>query len=152
MSQFARKALKVFAVSAVLTASLAVSAMAAEVGTGVGATTGSSLRLREAPSTDSTIITYLDKGIAVSLLEKAEGWYRVSYEGYTGYVSADYIIEDQDGLFTSYGRINSDGVNLRAAAGTDSEVLASLSKDTYLTVNGFVDGWYNVTCKYGTVG
>ena len=152
MRRFAGKATKVLIVSAVMTACLAVSALAADIGIGVGATTGSSLRLRSEPNTSSTTVTYLDKGVAVSILAKLDGWYKVSFEGYTGYVSADYLVEDQDGVFTSYGRVNSDGVNVRAAASTDSGVAATLSKDTYLTVNGFTDGWYSVTCKYGTTG
>ena len=152
MRYFAGKATKVFIVSSILTACLAVSALAADVGIGVGATTGSSLRLRSEPNTSSSVVTYLDKGVAVSILEKLSGWYKVSFEGYTGYVSADYLVEDQDGIFTSYGRINSDGVNVRAAASTDSAVEGIVYEDDYVTVNGFTNGWYKVTCKYGTTG
>ena len=43
-------------------------------------------------------------------------------------------------------------MNVRSAASTDSEVLASVNKGTIVTVNGFENGWYDVTCEYGTEG
>ena len=119
----------------------------------VGATTGSSLRLRAEASTSADIVATLDKGVAVSVLDNTlDGWYQVAFNGNTGFVSADYMVIDQDNVFESYGRVNANGVNVRADANTDSEILASIDTDTIVTVNGFVDGWYDVTCKYGTEG
>ena len=95
----------------------------------------------------------LDKSVAVAILDdSADGWYKISYNGNTGYVSADYLNVDQDNLFTTYGRINSEGVNVRSGASTDSSVLATIEADAIVTVNGLVDGWYDVTCEYGTEG
>ena len=129
------------------------SAAESEQAVAVGATTGSSLRLREEPSTSASIVTTLNKGVAVAILaDKADGWYKISYNGKSGFVSADYLIVDRDNLFTTYGRTNGDGVNVRSAASTDSEVLASVNKGTIVTVNGFENGWYDVTCEYGTEG
>ena len=91
-------------------------------------------------------ISEMEKGTRMTTLEKLA----VICQHYN--VSADYLLVDQDNVFETYGRVNSDGVNVRAAASTDSGVAATLSKDTYLTVNGFTDGWYSVTCKYGTEG
>ena len=91
--------------------------------------------------------------MAVAILDDSiEGWYKIAYEGNTGYVSADYLLVDQDNVFETYGRVNSDGVNVRSGASTESEVLATVDTDTIVTVNGLVDGWYDVTCKYGTEG
>lgn len=155
MTHFVSKAVKVLVLSAAATMLLAGFAMAAEenVAVAVGATTGSSLRLRAEASTSSNIITTLDKGVAVAVLDDTlDGWYKIAFNGSTGFVSADYMIIDQDNVFTSYGRANADGVNVRADANADSEILASIDTDTVVTVNGFVDGWYDVTCKYGTEG
>lgn len=127
--------------------------LAADVAVGAGCTTGSSLRLRAEASTSSEIVTALDKSVAVAILDDStEGWYKIAYEGNTGYVSADYLLVDQDNVFETYGRVNSDGVNVRSGASTESEVLATVDTDTIVTVNGLVDGWYDVTCKYGTEG
>ncbi len=149
------KAAGAAALCAALTVLLAVTAQASaadQIAVGVGCTTGSSLRLRAEASTDSAIVTQLDKSVAVAILGKQEGWYYVSYDGNTGYLSADYVIEDQDGVFTADGRVNGDGVNVRAAASADAESLATVNSGSAVTVNGFADGWYAVTCQYGTTG
>ena len=43
-------------------------------------------------------------------------------------------------------------MNVRAAATTESESLATIDAGTVVTVNGLVNGWYDVTCQYGTEG
>lgn len=155
MRHFAGKMARVFLLSVISTVLLAGFASAAESqqAIAVGATTGSSLRLRSEPSTSASIITTLDDGVAVAVLDDStNGWYKINYNGSVGYVSADYLAIDQDNVFTSYGRVSGDGVNVRATPSTDGSVLATVDADTIVTVNAFVDGWYDVTCKYGTEG
>lgn len=155
MTHIAGKMVRVLLLSTITVLLLAGFAVAAESeqAVAVGATTGSSLRLREEPSTSSSIVTTLNKGIAVAVLDNSiDGWYKISYNGNSGYVSADYMVIDKDNVFTTYGRTNGDGINVRSAASTDGEILASVNSGTIVTVNGFEDGWYKVTCKYGTEG
>ena len=155
MTHFTGKMVRVLLLSTIMVMLLAgfASAAESEQAVAVGATTGSSLRLREEPSTSASIVTTLNKGVAVAILaDKADGWYKISYNGKSGFVSADYLIVDRDNLFTTYGRTNGDGGNVRSAASTDSEVLASVNKGAIVTVNGFENGWYDVTCEYGTEG
>ena len=137
MTHFAGRAGKVLFLSVLTAMLLAATALAADIATGAGCTTGSSLRLRAEPSTSASVVTTL---------------YKIAYNGSTGYVSADYLNVDQDNVFTTYGRANSDGVNVRSDASTDSSVLATIEEDAIVTVNGLVDGWYDVTCEYGTEG
>ena len=155
MTYFTGKAAKALLLAAVTMLLLTVTALAAEadMAVTVGATTGSSLRMRAEASTSSSIISTLDKGVAVAVLDDTlDGWYKINYAGSVGFVSADYLIIDQDNVFECYGKVNANGVNVRADASTDSDVLASLDTGSIVTVNGFVDGWYDVTCKYGTEG
>ena len=155
MIHHAGKAAGAAALCAALTVLLAATAQASaadQIAVGVGCTSGSSLRLRAEASTDSAIVTQLDKSVAVAILGRQEGWYYVSYDGNNGYLSADYVIEDQDGVFTADGRVNGDGVNVRAEASADAESLATVNTGSAVTVNGFADGWYAVTCQYGTTG
>jgi cell wall-associated NlpC family hydrolase len=158
MIRFASKLVRVFLLSVVSAVLLTGLSMAAdsEIATAVGATTGSALRLRETPSTSASILTTLDKGVAVAILDDAdnaaEGWMKIAYNGKIGYVSSDFMLIDQDNIFESYGRVNADSVNVRSAASTDGEILASLSNGTIVTVTGLVNGWYSVTCQYGTEG
>ena len=153
MTHLAGRAGKVLFLTVLTTMLLAVTASAADIASGAGTTTGSSLRLRSEPSTDASVVTTLDKDVTVALQDgSVDGWYKVSYNGNTGYVSADYLAVDSDNVFTTYGRVNSEGVNVRSDASTDSSVLATVSDGTIVTVNGLVDGWYDVTCEYGTEG
>lgn len=153
MTHFAGKAAKVLFLTGTMTLLLTAHTMAADIAIGAGCTTGSSLRMRAEASTSSEIITTLDKSVAVAILDDTtEGWYQVAYNGKTGYVSADYLLVDQDNVFETYGRVNGDGVNVRSGASTEAEVLASVNTGTIVTVNGLVDGWYDVTCQYGTEG
>ena len=155
MTHFAGKAAKTLILAVATVLILTASAFAAEdtMAVAVGSTTGSSLRLRAKASTSSSIVRVLDKGTAVAVLDKSiDGWYKIAYEGSTGYVSSDYMVLDRDNRFTTYGRVNGDSVNVRAEASTESKVNATLAQGTLVTVNGFLDGWYDITCKYGTKG
>ena len=155
MNYFAGKIVRVLLLCAVSTVLLAGFAAAAETeqAVAVGATTGSSLRMRSAASTSASVVTTLDEGVAVAVLDgSTDGWHRVSYNGKVGFVSADYLAIDQDNVFTSYGRVTGDGVYVRSAPSTEGATLATVDADAIVTVNGFVDGWYDVTCKYGTEG
>lgn len=153
MTHFAGKAAKVLFLTGTMTLLLTAHTMAADIAIGAGYTTGSALRMRTEASTSSDIVTTLDKSVAVAILDDTtDGWFKVSYNGKTGYVSADYLRVDQDNVFETYGRVNGDGVNVRADASTDAEILASVDTGTIVTINGLVDGWYDVTCQYGTEG
>ena len=149
-----KKALRAAVLAALTT--MAVTAFASAEGQmaiGAGCTTGSSLRLRAEASTSSDIATTLNKSVAVALLDDSiPGWYKIDYNGSTGYVSADYLIIDQDNIFTTYGRVPEGTVHVRSDPSTDSESLATIDAGTIVTVNGLVDGWYSVTCQYGTEG
>ena len=155
MTHFAGKMVRMLLLSAISTVLLAGFAAAAESqqAVAVGATTGSSLRLRADASTSASVITTLDQDVAVAVLDDSiDGWYKVNYNGNVGYVSADYLVIDQDNVFTSYGRVSGDGVNVRSAPSTSGGTLATVNDGAMVTVNGFVDGWYDVTCQYGTKG
>ena len=153
MTHFAGKAAKVLFLTGIMTVLLTAHTMAADIAIGAGCTTGSSLRMRAEASTSSNIVTTLDKSVAVAILENTnDEWFKIAYAGNTGYVSAEYLLVDQDNVFETYGFVNGDGVNVRAEATTESEVLASVDTGTIVTVNGLVDGWYSVTCQYGTEG
>lgn len=56
-----------------------------------GYVSGNYVRLRTGPSTNYSIITTLNYGTAVQVLGKTNGWYKISYNGNTGYMSGDYI-------------------------------------------------------------
>ena len=127
-----KKAVKAAVFTALTTLALTAFASAeGEIAISAGCTTGTSLRLRSEPNTSASIVTTLNKSMAVALLDTSTpGWYKVDYNGNTGYVSSDYIAIDQDNLFTSYGRVPEGTVHVRAGASTDSASLATISAGT----------------------
>ena len=58
----------------------------------IGTVTTNSLRLRREATTDSGVRTLISGGNKVTVLDESiEGWLKVQYKSYTGYVSADYV-------------------------------------------------------------
>lgn len=49
------------------------------------------LRLRKAPTTDSNILRNLDAGDEVEVIAKEGDWYKISFDGYEGYIAAEYV-------------------------------------------------------------
>ena len=150
MTHLVGKAVRIASLSVIAVLLLGVTALAAEedIAVAIGATTGSSLRLRSDPSLDASVITMLDEDVPVAVLDDTlDGWYKINYNGNTGFVSADYMLIDQDNIFNAYGRVEGDGVNVRSSSSTDSEVLTVMNRSSIATVNGFEAGWYKITAN-----
>ena len=64
--------------------------------TGTVTTQGSLLNIRSRPSTNSTVIAQIPNGERVILIDRTGNWYIIDYNGVIGYVSADYIKEDEN--------------------------------------------------------
>ena len=89
------KLLRTALVTAVLSTVCVVSASAASVG--VGTVNTDALRLRDEASTSATVLGTASKGDTVVVLEDAgNGWYKISTNGVTGYVSSDYMVTCKD--------------------------------------------------------
>lgn len=82
-----------------LLVSLSIIIMFILIGSTVLATTGitntSDLNFRENASTSSNIIQKISKGSKVEILGTEGDWYKISYNGKTGYVSKKYVDEEK---------------------------------------------------------
>ena len=153
MIHFPCKAAKIFLLSAAASMMLAGVAAADELAVGLAKTTGNALNMREYPTTDSAVVMNLDKGYTLALLERTEeDWFKVAYEGKTGYVSANYLEELENGEFEARAQVNSEGVCVRYTPGDESDILEIIDNKAYVTVLACYDGWYLVRCQYGTEG
>jgi len=63
---------------------------------GIVATRSGRLNLREHPSTTSTILVRLQKGLAVEIIEDQGEWYKISAGSIQGYVSSKFILVQED--------------------------------------------------------
>ncbi len=52
--------------------------------------TGEVINIRKSASTSSEVVAMLSEGVECEYLGEQEGWYKVKYKNYTGYVSKDY--------------------------------------------------------------
>ncbi len=99
---------------------------------------GTQVNVREEPNTSSGIITKLSNA-RVSIVDKSDDWYKISFEGKTGWVSSDYIK-----VLTAKGKINANGVNFRETASTSGKVIDSLSEGTSVEILDTLSGWHKV--------
>ena len=123
---------------------------------GYGVTTGS-VNFRKGAGTGYAIITKLSQGTELTIYGKSNGWYYVSANGQTGYVSSDYVKETQSGSSSSDtsspssstqgSGVTTGSVNLRSGPSTGHTILARLAKGTELTIYGSSNGWYSVAAN-----
>lgn len=139
--------LKTAVLSALAAVMMTATAAAASLGTGV--VDADSLRLRSQPNAESSTLTYLTDGTKVEVNEVLDSWYKVSYGSYVGYVHADYLdytpAADETVTVNKEASITGKDVNFRAAASTDSAVLATLQKDAKVTLISITGDWCKVT-------
>lgn len=55
------------------------------------AQTTAQVRMRKEPNTNCEVILSVPANTKTDLLEEADGWYKVKYNGHEGYIRADYI-------------------------------------------------------------
>lgn len=106
---------------------------------------------RAGPSVADDVYDVMDSGDEVIILDLAEGWCQVDWDGQEGYVKADYLSVDDIPLVDPQGVITGDCVNLRSAPGTDSSVLAKVYAGSLVDIITLEDGWYAVSYN-GTNG
>lgn len=122
----------IFAFSLVLICSVAMAAsQPAQI-------VGTKVNIRKAPDTSSGIITKLSNS-RVSIVDKSNGWYKISFSGKTGWVSSDYIK-----VSTVKGKINAEGVNFRETASTSGKIIDSLGKGKSVQILDTLSGWHKV--------
>ena len=140
--------------------------------TGTVNTGSSTLRVRAEANTSSSVLDKLSHGTKVDVLSTANGWYKISYEDITGYVSSDYMILDdaQDAVAavaavspaeaaaqsqpqpmaeTTYGKVTASSLNIRSQPGTDSEKVGSLRAGKIVELLAETQsGWYQIENGY----
>ena len=119
---------------------------------------GESVRLREEPSLDSAVVANVPNG---SLLEVLAGpvqgdghaWYRVAYDGETGYMAGEFLAPyDGSGGQAGDTAVVVDRVNLRTGPGTGYAVIAPLAIGEAVTLTGSSEGGFYPVDWGGTDG
>ena len=127
---------------------------------GTGTISADALRMRSKPNTSSSILLTLTKGTKVDVLSDEEnGWYKVSYKGTEGYMSADWLNVTVTASVTetpaeepapadpqpTAGTVNAGPLNVRSGPGTDYDRVGALAKGAKVSILESTDGWYKIT-------
>lgn len=108
-------------------------------------TTGT-VNLREAPE-DGKVITTVNEGVLVTVLDTSNTkWYKVSYNGQTGYISAEYLDTAAAGNVQT-GKITASSLNIRETNDSDSKSLGTVTKGTSVTIIESSAGWHKIVYK-----
>ncbi|WP_333961249.1 SH3 domain-containing protein [Clostridium perfringens] len=142
--------------------------LAGKKGTVVNVST--SLRVRQSPSTNSSVVGSLRGGQTFEIKGKSGSWYYINANGTTGYIHGDYVqvgesssnnggqsSENNSGMDTSLAGKTGKVVNvstslrIRQSPSTSSSVVGSLSAGQTFKINGKNGAWYNIDAQ-GTKG
>lgn len=105
----------------------------------MGQASGSNVNVREAAGTDAAVLGQISSGTDYQVTGKSGSWYQISYQGQNGFVSSEFFH-----LTETEGTVTASGVNIRAEATTNSNVLGSVNAGDTLTAVGRLDGWYQI--------
>lgn len=128
---------------------------------GNASVTASSLRLRSEDNTNSATLAKAPKGSNVTLEEDmGNGWYKVTYNGTTGYMSGDWLnvtlddgteipAAEDNASEQKRGLITASVLNVRSGAGTDYKKVGSLKAGAVVDiVTDAGNGWYQIKSGY----
>ena len=97
---------------------------------------------------DSAVYVYLPEDAIVSVLEDCEEKFRVSYNNWTGFVSAESIeLFKRNDTFACYGVVDTEELSVYAEAAADNETtepVATLEGGARIEVSAFQHGWFAV--------
>ena len=104
---------------------------------------GDEVNMRMRPSTDSPVVIKLVQGARIGVFcEEVEGWYRIIYGNYRGYVSAEYVFLPSTDYMVAH--VLEGGLKLRQNPGTYSNAVAELAEGTGVTVKNISGEWFFV--------
>jgi len=98
--------------------------------------------IRKEPSADSEAVGKLYFGAGFEILDETDGWIHIQSGNCEGYVSADYVVTGKAAeevaknteTVSSYAKIVADGVEIKAEASDDAEVIATAGSEEILEV------------------
>ena len=108
------------------------------------------LNVHEQPDASSKVLGTLKKDTAVVVTEEKYGWYTITFNGQTGYISAKYTTETDPSTPTPTPTpetktvYTTENLKVRAQPNNSAEVLGTLKKGTKVETYGLKDGWYEI--------
>jgi len=112
------------------------------------------LNLRTGPGTRYAIITEMNHGTEVDILETVGRWARVQHQsGAVGWASRKYLVPVHTGPVVLYVYSPGDGyLNLRTGPGTGYAIITPMYNDTEVQALERSGNWVRVRTEYGDEG
>jgi uncharacterized protein YgiM (DUF1202 family) len=119
-------------------------------GSGVYRTVRTAVNLRTGPSTSYRQILTIPEGASVEVLGTKDGWYKVKYNGRTGYIAPGYFTGDTTIRYTKTASY------LRSTPYKDAQnrnVITTIPANKAVTVISYTNGWayVNYNGRHGYV-
>lgn len=117
---------------------------------GVANVESGNLNVRQEPSTDSKMVGKMPKNSVCEVLETVDGWAHITSGEVEGYVNLDYLLIGPDAklkaneLVHTVVVVNTDGLNVRDEANTESAVLTQVPQGEELEYIETLDEWIKV--------
>lgn len=132
-----------------------------QVNSAEGTVTGSGVNIRSGASTSTSVLGSANKGDSFTATALESGFYKINYNGGTGYISQDYFSGTYLKYLSSsssssnqvYGVVTAEtGLKLRAAASTSSDVITVLPYGTEFDIVSTGSEWLQVKTDVGQSG
>ena len=112
---------------------------------GTGTINSSYVRMRSGASTSSSILGTYNSGTTMTVTGVSGAWFKVDYNGTTGYVHSDYLslsgVTSNGGSASgSNGSVKGSDVRMRSGPGTNYSILGTYQNGTALTITGTEKG------------
>lgn len=121
---------------------------------GATAITTAAVNFRTGPSTSYSCIATLVRSSKVMINGYVNGWYNVTWNGKTGYISGTYLTEfnltptptpDSKPVATFKARVTASiGLTVRKGPGTSNSRVRAIPYNTVITVYETKDNWYRI--------
>ena len=108
------------------------------------------LNIRAGAGENEKIIGKLPSYAGCEILEDANGWYKISSGGITGYVKSDYILTGDEAKQAAMNHaelmaiVHADRLNARTEPSTDAKIWTQISENERYHVAEQLDGWIKI--------
>ena len=127
---------RVIVTSTVLSMSMSIIALADVKGT----VTGNSVVSFCKQVLQQSIIKVINSGVEVTVSNKSDEWYRVSFDNVVGgYVSTDYVE-----IPPIQASVTSNNINIREFPSTNGKIVAAVKQGDRVNVTGVTGAWYQI--------
>ncbi|PEJ86242.1 enterotoxin EntFM [Bacillus toyonensis] len=131
-------------------------------GTGTYTVNVSSLNVRTGPSISHTVLGSVNKGKTVQVVGEVQDWFKINFNGGTGYVSKDFVTKGGSAVSNETQKpttnnnntttvqtggsyvVNTGALKVRTGPATYNAVIGGVTNGKVLNVTGAENGWYKI--------